>query len=102
MSLDLEWAVSQAVTRVHALERALHDSGPWSIQVEGFSSPAERTLRDDRIVFSAPFVGCWEGGFTATLYCGPDPLLTKRITLDEQGDLFFVDWAIGISDPVRA
>lgn len=55
MSFDL--AVSRAVTMAHALERALHDPGPWFIELDGFVAHAEREVREEalEVLFVAQF-----------------------------------------------
>lgn len=55
MSFDL--AVSRAVTMAHALERALHDPGPWFIELDGYVAHAEREVREEalEVLFTAQF-----------------------------------------------
>lgn len=61
MSFDL--AVSRAVTMAHALERALHDPGPWFIELDGYLAPAEREVREDalEVLFTAQFPRARDG-----------------------------------------
>jgi hypothetical protein len=53
MAIDL--AVSRAVTRIHALERAVHDSGHWTMELAGRVVPAQRTITEDGVSFVATF-----------------------------------------------
>jgi len=52
-SLDI--AVSSAIMRLHALERALHDDGPWEMEFAGVRVPANRFIFNDRVQFCALF-----------------------------------------------
>jgi hypothetical protein len=52
-SLDI--AVSSAIMRLHALERALHDDGPWEMEFMGVRVPANRFVFNDRVQFCAVF-----------------------------------------------
>jgi hypothetical protein len=65
MSIDL--AVSRAVSAVRALETAVHDSGPWSLELAGMIIPVHREIADDGVAFTGTFPST-SGGF-ATLYC---------------------------------
>lgn len=55
MSFDL--AVSRAVTMTRALERALHDPGPWFIELDGYFAPASREICEEAltVTFAAHF-----------------------------------------------
>ena len=53
MMIDL--AVSRAVTMVHALEMAVHDNGPWSLELDGMIVPARRSVGSVGVTFSAIF-----------------------------------------------
>jgi hypothetical protein len=61
MSFDL--AVSRAVTMAHALERALHDPGPWFIELDGYVAHAEREVREEalEVLFTAQFPRALDG-----------------------------------------
>jgi hypothetical protein len=61
MSFDL--AVSRAVTMAHALERALHDPGPWFIELDGYVAHAEREVREEalEVLFIAQFPHALDG-----------------------------------------
>lgn len=49
--MAIELAVSRAITRIHALERALHEPGPWFIRTESLMVPADREVTADAVVF---------------------------------------------------
>lgn len=53
--MGIELLVSQAVHNARLLERALHDSGPWTIAYGAVEVPAVRLIADDRIIFRAHF-----------------------------------------------
>lgn len=61
MSFDL--AVSRAVTMAHALERALHDPGPWFIELDGYFAPASREICETNltVTFTAHFLRADDG-----------------------------------------
>lgn len=52
MSIDL--AVSRAVAAARALEMAVHDEGPWSLELAGMIVPARREI--DEMLMEASFV----------------------------------------------
>lgn len=49
--MAIELAVSRAVTRIHALERALHEHGPWYVRADSFMVPAIRDVTDQAVIF---------------------------------------------------
>ncbi len=51
--MAIELAVSRAITKIHALERALHEPGPWYFRTESAMVPADRMIRADGVVFRA-------------------------------------------------
>jgi hypothetical protein len=53
--MAIEIAVSRAVTRIHALERAVHDSGPWTMDLDGLIVPAQRIVGEHGVRFLAHF-----------------------------------------------
>ena len=42
--MKLEMAVSRMASWAHAVERALHDSGPWTFRTSGGTTPAHRLI----------------------------------------------------------
>jgi hypothetical protein len=71
MSFDL--AVSRAVTLAHALERALHDPGPWFIELDGYLASASREVCEDAltVTFAAHFLRA-DAGAVPILRCRGD------------------------------
>lgn len=67
MSIDL--AVSRAVAAARALEMAVHDEGPWSLELAGMIVPVRREI--DEMLMEATFVGTFPRttGGPATLRC---------------------------------
>lgn len=94
MALDL--TVSQILTQLHVVERALHDSSAtWTIQVGHHPCVASVSLGDDYANFHAlcpPVV-------TTQMYlcCNDTPLLAQKVALDEP-ESFTVDWKISVTE----
>lgn len=67
MSIDL--AVSRAVAATRALEMAVHDEGPWSLELAGMIVPVQREI--DEMLMEAAFIGAFPHttGGPATLRC---------------------------------
>lgn len=67
MSIDL--AVSRAVAAARALEMAVHDDGPWSLELAGMIVPVQRQI--DEMLMEVTFVGTFPHttGGPATLRC---------------------------------
>lgn len=67
MSIDL--AVSRAVAAARALEMAVHDEGPWSLELAGMIVPVRREI--DEMLLEATFTGTfpYTTGGPATLRC---------------------------------
>ena len=58
--MDLETTVAQTVMAARLLERALHEPEGWTLALSGVEAPAERTLTDDGVTFSASLPAtCW-------------------------------------------
>lgn len=93
MTFDL--AVARAVMAARQVERALHDSGPWSVRVCGQSFPAVRWIGPDRVIFRAhiPDV-CWldgndDGVRFVDLVCGEDVVGSRQVQFEESGEQDF-------------
>lgn len=106
MSLDL--VVSQSILRIRALERALHDEGPWFIVLNGFTGdievPATRYVTDSDIRFAASMGSYMLHADTASfirLRCRQDDVLTRRVEIPETGAAVDLGWVIGL-DSVAA
>jgi hypothetical protein len=95
----LDIAVSSAIMRLHALERALHDDGPWEMEFAGVRVPANRFVFNDRVQFCALFripmthelVDCDHFWLT----CAGTVVATRPVpsTLPP-GEDFIVDWVM--------
>lgn len=98
-SLDL--AVSSAIMRLHALERALHDTGPWMVEYAGGRVPAERFVLDDGVTFVAEFPSS-DGPLYCSLFSRNDFLMTFVVTPpdDGQGGPFIADVAMRLDTSV--
>lgn len=49
--MAIELAVSRAITKIHALERALYEPGPWYVRTGSFMVPADREVTDQAVSF---------------------------------------------------
>lgn len=98
-SLDL--AVSSAMMRLRALERALHDDGPWEMEYAGIRTLASRTVTDDRVQFSARFPSPWPKARSLTLLCADEPVLVKPFAVPYDDGEFIADWALRLHTPVE-
>jgi hypothetical protein len=83
MDQVIELAVSRALMAAALVERALHDSGPWTFAWgdERFEVPAQRTITRDGVVFSAVFPEhCWlaEPEHRLILKCGGEIMLVRE------------------------
>jgi hypothetical protein len=67
MSIDL--AVSRAIAAARALEMAVHDEGPWSLELAGMIIPVRREI--DEMLMEATFTGVFPHttGGPAVLLC---------------------------------
>lgn len=104
MTMDL--AVARAVMQARAIERALHDRGPWAIRVDGVDYPAVRWILEDRVLFRVhlPDV-CWLSEETerpVSLVCSGEVVGTRTVEfVDGESTL---DWMFVIPalEPARA
>lgn len=81
-SLDL--AITSAVMRLHALGRALHDTGPWTMTYAGMRVPAERLVLDDGVHFTAEFPRT-SGPAWGLLLCGDDFIMDFDVIPPDDG-----------------
>lgn len=81
-SLDL--AITSAVMRLHALGRALHDAGPWTMTYADMRVPAERLVLDDGVSFAAEFPRT-HGPAWGLLLCGDDFVMDFDVTPPNDG-----------------
>jgi hypothetical protein len=76
MALDL--AAARAVAQARLLERAVHDVGPWEVEVGGIRVPAIRAITPSRVVFLAYFADQLTDD-VAWLYCRGQLLSSQEI-----------------------
>jgi len=67
MTIDL--AVSRAIAAARALEMAVHDEGPWSLELAGMIVPVRREINE--MLMEATFTGVfpYTAGGPADLLC---------------------------------
>jgi hypothetical protein len=94
--MSLEHAVSRAVMRARLMERALHSAGDWMISVGDVVMPANRTILDDRIVFSAMFTEKTTDAVQMLVH-DDVPLSVRPFTAPDFAP-FIVDWTISVAD----
>lgn len=98
----LDLAVSRAIMALHTLETALHDNGPWSVEIQGRSFPANRYVLDDAVQFCVALPdNLLPGTHPAFLTCGKRSLSTMLVDVPESGE-FIVDWVVRLRLPVAA
>ncbi len=95
----LDIAVARAVMLARQIERALHDSGPWSIRVDGITYPAVRWITENQVQFRVhmPDV-CWLDDDTermVDLLCSGEVVGTRTVEfIDGESTL---DWIFALS-----
>lgn len=94
MSLDL--AVARVIMRARVLEHALHAStADWEIAVGDTVVSANRTILDDRVIFSALFPE-QPVGTSQTLSCNGIPMMVRPF-IDPGFAPLIIDWALVLS-----
>ena len=93
----LDFVAAQAVARAKMLERAVHDHGPWEIEVHGLRVAATRVRTPSRVIFLGWFPDlCWiDPPDLAFLYCRGELVGSQRIIAPGEG-AHTVEWTIGI------
>jgi hypothetical protein len=94
--MSLELAISRAVLRARLMETALHSPESWTITVGDLAVPANRTVLDDRVVFSAMFTETPIDPVQVLVHDGV-PLSVRPFVAPDFAP-FIVDWTIGIAD----
>lgn len=99
MSIDL--AVSRAIAAVRALEMAVHDTGPWSLELAGMIVPLRREVDEalKEVVFTGTFPHTTGG--PATLLCRGEHVRTVG-PFDAAEHPFEVRFKIGLPTEVSA
>lgn len=100
MSLDL--AVARVIMTARLMEHALHaPTADWEIAVGDTVVSANRTVLDDRVVFSALFPEQPDGDLQTLSHSGV-PMIVRPFTYPGFAP-FIVEWALVLpeEDPVR-
>ncbi len=95
--MALDFMAAKAVARAKMLERAVHDPGPWQIEVQGMRMPATKVRTPSRVLFLAYFPDiCWiDPPEVAWLYCGGQLMGSQDIVAPAEG-AHTVQWSIGL------
>lgn len=98
-----EVGLASAITMMRALETAVHDQRPWTMNLCGIRLPAQRLVTDHGVEFSTEFpeMDLLGETFPLTLFCGDDMVLVKRFTAPDYGS-FVIDWALSLDQSVIA
>ncbi len=91
----IELAAARAVHRARLLERAVHDRGPWEIEIGGIREDAFHVVCPNRVVLISTFPGvCWlEPPTTIDLYCSGELVDSKPFETPIDG-AFRVNWEL--------
>lgn len=92
----LDQAISSALHRMHNLERAVHDPGPWAIVVHGIRYPASRVLTDRGVCFTATINDRRMGMVDASLECDSQLVAAKRVDLPD--NVVVLDWSLSLDE----
>lgn len=102
MMSTLDEQVARAVFAVTALERALHDAGPWTIAVEGHTFPATRSIEADGVVFHAFLpAGAIPRAGVVRLLCGQVVTGVRPFTAPHGEDVE-IEWRMQLLTPQAA
>lgn len=98
MLLDI--AVARAVARAKLLERAVHDSGPWEIEINGMRFPAVKVKSDVRVLFLThiPQMCFVTAPEFAQLYCRGELVGSRQIITPLEGS-YSIQWALSVDEP---
>lgn len=91
----LDVLTSRAVYLVRLMERAVHDSGPWVITVQGHRCYAEQVLLAGAVEFRAEFEGLDPGTAEAVLECNGDALSWRSVRVPAGGAVA-VCWEVSV------
>jgi hypothetical protein len=101
----LDFVAAAAVARARLMERAVHDRGPWQVEVAGVKVDAVKVRTPTRVIFLAHFEQVPDGDTdVAWLYCQGDPISSKNVSVPVSGP-FCIEWAIigpSVSETVGA
>lgn len=76
--MSIDNVVSRMVMRARQFERAVHDPGPWTVSVDGVSSPARKVTGDDHVTFFS-IVRTDNATAVAELRCQGDIVAVKQL-----------------------
>lgn len=92
---NLDVLAARAVFTAKLLERALHDDGPWTIQIGEHEHPASREFTDTGVLFSVVFdLPASDEPVIATLRCAGVTQDVKSVSL--VGGNFALSWAVSV------
>lgn len=89
----LDFIAAHAVARARLLERAVHDPGPWQIEIAGVREDAVKVRTPHRVLFLANFYDLAPDADVAWLLCAGEMISSKDITLTGGGP-HAIEWAI--------
>jgi hypothetical protein len=99
MTLDIN--VARAVAHAKAMERAVHDPGPWTMQRSGVTVPAVRLVADDRVIFRAAFPDvCWLEDDEAVLFLLSRNEHIASTERDHFDGPHIIEWALALPEAV--
>lgn len=97
---DLDALASRAVFAAKLLERAIHDDGPWTIQIGEQDHPAEREFTNTGVLFNAVFdLSASDEPVLAVLRCAGRTMDVKPISVT--GGNFALSWAVSIQTLIQ-
>lgn len=100
--MTLDFVAARAVARARLLERAVHDPGPWTVQIAGVSAPAVKVLTAKRVIFLAYFDGLdWVGPAPDVAWLACEGVTLTSMDIDiALGRAFNVEWEIAVAETV--
>jgi hypothetical protein len=94
-----EIGLLSAITRLRALEKGVHNAGPWSMELCGVRAPAQRLVGSDNVLFSTEFpeMDLRDETFQLTLFCKDEMVLVRPFVAPGYGS-FVVEWELGLGE----
>ena len=97
--MPLDISVARAVALAKNLERAVHDSGPWTMERSGLSVPAVRFVAEDRVVFRAEFPDvCWLDDEEAVLFLKSRDQYVMSMTQEHFDGAHMIEWTLALPE----
>lgn len=100
--MAIDHAVSRAIYLAHVLERAVHDPGPWTLEIAGVKLAARRTVDDSGVTFAVAPVFATGNDIPSMLYCGAEALYPLCLSLPDAGTWRQVQFRLSVPTEVRA